>query len=72
MSPHVLKARNVEIGQNKDKIQLILFTSKTHGLESKPQQIRISGDDAPSIENRINSRKCFFCPFRTTRKYLAM
>ena len=72
MSPHVLKARKVEIGQNKDKIWLILFTSKTHGLESKPQQIRILGDDAPSIENRINSRKRFFCPFRTTRKYLAM
>ena len=33
-SPHVLLARNVHIATNKDKMLLILYSSKTHGLNS--------------------------------------
>ena len=37
-SPHVIKACHVHVGNNKDKILLLLYTSKTHGLESRPRR----------------------------------
>ena len=41
-SQHVLKACNIHVGGNKDKIMVVLYTSKTHGEESGPQKIKIS------------------------------
>ena len=63
-SQHSVKAVNVHIGENKDKMLFILYTSKTHGLESKPQKIKITAQNL--------REKSFFCPFRLTRHYLAM
>ena len=40
LSPHVLKAKNIHIGNNKDKIMMVLYSSKTHGKESRPQHIK--------------------------------
>ena len=42
-SPHIVKAVDVQIGVNKDKLMFILHTSKMHGLESKLQIIKIDG-----------------------------
>ena len=36
---HAVKAKNIHIGLNKDKMMLVLYTSKTHGHESYPQKI---------------------------------
>ena len=64
---HTLKAMDVHTGTNKNKILLVLYTSKTHGLESRPQQIRIS----PTANTfNILSKKKHFCPFDTTSDYL--
>ena len=41
-SQHVLKAKDVHIAQNKDKILLILYSSKTHTKGSRPQKIKIT------------------------------
>ena len=38
---HLIKACNVHIGRNKPKMLLILYTSKTHGRELRPQQVKI-------------------------------
>ena len=35
---HTIKAKNVHIAKNKEKILIILYTSKTHGKESRPQK----------------------------------
>ena len=40
---HPLKAKNVHIGMNKNKILLILYSSKTHSKADYPQEIKISG-----------------------------
>ena len=40
--PHVVKAKDIHVGKNKDKILIILHSSKTHGKESLPQKIKIS------------------------------
>ena len=41
-SPHNVKAANVHMAVNKDKIMIILYTSKTHTRAVQPQEIKIS------------------------------
>ena len=61
---HQVKAIDCHVGQNKQKILFILYTSKTHGWESRPQKIKISALD--------NINTGFFCPFNLARKYFAL
>ena len=39
-SQHVIKARDVHLGMNKDKILVILYSSKTHDESMKPQRLK--------------------------------
>ena len=63
-SEHVIKAENVHIAQNKRKILLVLFTSKTHGRGNKPQEVKIT-----AIDSKL---KLHFCPFQLLRTYLKL
>ena len=63
---HPVKAANVHIAQNKNKMLFILFSSKTHGRESRAQSIKITRCD------KHRKTKAFFCPFRASREYLAL
>ena len=64
LSTHAMKAVDVHIASNKDKILIVLHTSKTHGRESWPQKIKIKASSSPlQIEK-------FFCPFELMRSYL--
>ena len=58
---HVVKAKDVHIGCNKNKMLIVLYTSKTHGLETSPQEIKISQLINVKTKNRL------FCPFRILR-----
>ena len=62
-SPHTMKAKDVHIANNKNKILVILYTSKTHGKDSFPPKIKIEA----SVNRVTNS---FFCPFKLLRSYL--
>ena len=62
---HTMKAKDVHMGVNKKKILVVLYTSKTHGLESRPQKIKITSNMG---KNSKTTR--FFCPFNLTRQYL--
>ena len=66
MGTHTIKACNIHVGSNKDKILLILYSSKTHGKESRPQKVKISALPA----NEKNSKRNF-CPFATIIKYMS-
>ena len=61
---HAIKVKDVLIGQNKNKIKLILYTSKTHGLNARPQEIKIT-----ALKGKLKGR--FFHPFQLTRSYLS-
>ena len=61
---HQLKACDVHIADNKDKILLIPRTLKTHGKESKPQEIKIT-------RNYDKARTINFCPFLLMRTFMA-
>ena len=62
---HTLKVGNISIG-NKDKILVVLYSSKTHGKESSPQRIKIAS--VPLLNNKKDLK--FFCPFRTVIKFI--
>ena len=65
-SQHVVKARNVHIGQNKDKLLFILLTSKTHNEGSKPQIIKINRVATQTKSENDNH----MCPFRALKAYI--
>ena len=67
MSPHVVKAYNVLVGTNKDKILIILYSSKTHNEGSRPQKIKITSNQT---EKSDNYRARHFCPFQVMRDHL--
>ena len=65
---HAVRACDVHVGQNKPKIMVVLYTSKTHGEESLPQKIKIT---ASSVEGREQYLcKTHFCPFNIVREYM--
>ena len=60
-SEHVAKAVNVHVATNKQKILVILYTSKTHGLGNRPQKIKISAQGCKNI---------IFCLFMLMRNFI--
>ena len=66
LSPHNICASNVHVGNNKDKILIVLYSSKTHGPESRPQKVRIAAAPTTMQNTKI------FCPLRIVLKYMAM
>ena len=64
---HTIKAKNVHIAQNKDKIMIVLYSSKTTGGNCRPQKVKING-----INNGAKTTEKFFCPFRLIREYSAI
>ena len=74
-SPHVVKATNIHIGTNKDKILIVLYSSKTHTRASPPQKIKITSVETCSgiMDHTLQRRKgVFFCPFVSIRNYLSL
>ena len=68
-SQHVLKARDVHIAKNKDKMLLVLYSSKTHDASNKPQKIKITS-------NKSEASGCYknrnFCLFNVVRSYIKL
>ena len=46
---HAIKACNVHIGLNKNKMLFILYTSKSHGCKSRLQQVKITTTDSKKL-----------------------
>ena len=61
-SDHVIKAKDVQRGQNKNKLMFTLYTWKTHGEESCPQTVKIS-------ELKTGKDKSL-CPFAIFQDYI--
>ena len=69
-SPHVVKACNIHVAKNKEKILVLLYTSKTHGCEREPQKIKITSNRNSEERDKFCSR--YFCPFKLMNTYLAL
>ena len=66
-SQHVVKAKDVHVGLNKEKIMLVLYTSKTHDRGNIPQKIRITSN---KTEKTGKYAERHFCPFKLITEYL--
>ena len=69
-SSHVIKAKNVHIGVNKNKLLLVLYSSKTHGKADHPQKIKIEANE--SCYQECFQKKHFFCPFQMSHCFLKL
>ena len=64
---HPVRALDVHIADNKNKIMFILRTSKTHNKGDKPQIVKISSE-----QNSESRRVDHNCPFTLMRDFLAV
>ena len=63
-SEHVVKAKDVFLSENTEKVSLILYTSKTHDRSSRPQIIKIFADNERQDQQNFN-------PVETIKGYLS-
>ena len=68
---HPILAKDVHIGSNKQKIMFVLHTSKTHGLDQKPQVIKIHSTDTIYTKQKNKVKDVQICPFTIMRSYLS-
>ena len=64
---HTVKASDIHIGVNKEKILIFLYSSKMHQKGGKPQKVKISADK-PEISVKVKQRH--FCPFNLVVNFL--
>ena len=71
LSQHVIKAMDVQIGVNKNKILYILRSSKTHDKDVLPQLVKIESIPKfqPTALDQPVDRTC--CPFAIIEEYIA-
>ena len=67
LSDHVVKAKDVHLATQKEKIKIILYSSKTHDQSMRPQKITIT---ANKIEKSGHYLKGYFCPIKLTKQYM--
>ena len=65
LSPHVLKAKDIHMAKNRDKLLVVLYSSKTHDEGSRPQKIRITAN-----RNIKFYKKRYFCLFKLVDSYI--
>ena len=68
-SPHCVRAKDIYIGENTDKILLILYSSKMHSKESNPKKTKIEAINQ-SKQQLKHARRLNFCPFQLAKKYM--
>ena len=64
---HTVKAGDIHLALNKEKLLVVLYTSKTHGLESRPQHIKIVSNKAEKSGRYLHRN---FCPFSLIQNYI--
>ena len=66
-SPHTIHAKDVHLADNKEKLLLVLYTSKTHSRGMRPQKIKIVSNKQECSGKYICRN---FCPFAIINDYL--
>ena len=66
-SNHAVKAKNVHLATNKDKLLIVLYSSKTHGTQNRPQKIKITSNRSEKSGHYLHRN---FCPFQLMRNYI--
>ena len=67
---HPVLARDVHIGTNKKKFLLILRTSKTHGLGTSPQMVKIPATNmSKGLKEKPKNMTNLPCPYKLLNDY---
>ena len=66
-SVHVIRAQDVHVGSNKDKMLFVLHTSKTHNKGVKPQMVKITSLKHSNYEPSNLDK---YCPFTAMKNYI--
>ena len=69
-SPHCLRVADVHRVTNKNKLQLVLRSSKMHNVGDVPQLIKISSLDQKAMKSVLDRDN--YCPFNIIRLYEAI
>ena len=68
-SQHVIKAKDIHVGYNKEKMLVVLYSSKTHTIGMRPQKVKITSN---KLEKSGSYMDRYFCPFKLLRDFSAM
>ena len=68
LSPHAIKAINVQMGLNKRKILFVLDSSKTHGPDALPQRVKISSTPLKLRCKNMSTKHPQYCPYTLLRE----
>ena len=49
ISEHVIKARDIHVSKSKTRVLIILYSSKTHGRDSRPQEVRLNKNKSKGL-----------------------
>ena len=69
ISDHVVKAKDVHAAENKDKLMIKLYSSKTHNKGMRAQTIKVTSNLSVKTGNYV---KRHFCPVMLIKKFLNM
>ena len=69
---HAVKACDVHIGKNKNKLMFILHTSKTHGRDAQPQIVKINATSDSNMKKCNSKSELRYCPFALLKQYVRM
>ena len=69
LSHHVMKACDTHFAKNKDKLMIMLYSSKTHSTGMRPQHIKITSN---KDEKTGSYAKRIFCPFKLVNDYMTV
>ena len=69
-SSYVVKACDVQIALNKEKMMFVLRSSKTHNKGCKPQIIKICGNEEPDRIIAPSSKLNRHCPFKLLQNFI--
>ena len=78
-SAHSVKAVDVHRGTNKDKLIILLYSSKTHSKGDRPQKIELTGKTGIDITDKdglhsasFTDKERIFCPVAHTKAFIQM
>ena len=69
---HPVKALDVHIGENKNKMMFVLRSSKTHNKSDHPQIIKLTQENAtsPTVSHALHIHSKQLCPFQALCNYM--
>ena len=67
---HPILVNDVHLAENKKKVMFILRSSKTHGVQDKPQRVKITSNEIKYNRKSLQNQACDYCPYKILQEYI--